>query len=250
MTSSLLAIDAGNTRTVLGLFKGSCLKTTWRLPSKPSSLGRLTKRLPSVSAVVVSIVVPSLRTTIVRIARKVSRRPPLFIRPTMKMPIRLRLRNCRIVGQDRIVNAAAAFAKFKCGLIVVDFGTATTCDVVTPQGDYIGGTISPGVGISNQALHDNTSLLPLVPIRKPSRAVGRNTIEAIRSGVYWGYVGLVEGLIDRIRREVRFPVKVIATGGLSSVIAKATRKIDAVDPDLTLKGLQKLHEWNAPRPTR
>ena len=243
----LLAIDAGNTHTVFGLFNGRRLKKTWRVPSQPSHLRRFARRLPQVCDVIVSSVVPSLRPEFVRIAKKVSRHPPLFVQPTMAMPIRVRLKNPREAGQDRIVNAVAAYTRWKCGLIIVDLGTATTCDVVTPKGDYIGGTISPGIGMANRALHEKTALLPLAPIKKPRRAIGNSTVTAIQSGVYYGYIGLIDGLITRLKKELRFPVKIIATGGLSSVIAKAAKTIDVVDPNLTLRGLQRLHEWNRPR---
>lgn len=252
----LLAIDVGNTNTVLGLFDGKKLKKTWRIVSTPQALARWMRNAPKdLKSVVASSVVPRLKNPIDRLARRTTGRSALFVSPRMKMPIRVRTKNPREVGQDRIVNAAAAYALygksprspfFKGGLIIVDLGTATTCDVVTPKGEYIGGTISPGIGIANEALHEQTALLPFVPIAKPRRAVGRNTIEAIRSGVFYGYVGLIDGLVERIRKELRFPVKVIATGGLSTLVSRASKAIDTVDPDLTLKGLQRLHQWNSP----
>ncbi|HSA60548.1 MAG TPA: type III pantothenate kinase [bacterium] len=243
----LLAIDAGNTNTVLGLFEGKRLKKTWRIASTPQALTRWARRPPNnLKAVVASSVVPHLKPAIERLAKKATGRRAFFVSSKMKMPIRVRTRNPREVGQDRIVNAAAAYARWECGLIIVDLGTATTCDVVTPRGEYIGGTISPGIGIANEALHEKTALLPLVPIARPRRAVGRNTVEAIRSGVFYGYVGLIDGLVQRIRKELRFPVKVIATGGLSALVGHASRAIDSVDPNLTLKGLQRLQEWNYP----
>lgn len=244
----LLAVDVGNSNTVVGLFLGKKLEKTWRVESNASALRRLAKKLPRrVGAVVVSSVVPRLRSALDSISRRLSGKKPLFISPKMEMPIRVRLKDPREVGQDRIVNAVAAYARWKCGLIIVDLGTATTCDVVTPRGDYIGGTISPGIGIANLALHEKTALLPLVPIRKPKRVIGNSTVNAIQSGVFFGYVGLIDGLIERIRKEVRFPVKVIATGGLAIAVSKASKRIDTVDPDLTLKGLQRLHEANRRR---
>jgi type III pantothenate kinase len=245
---TLLAVDAGNTNVVLGFFRGRLLVRTWRIPSRRAAVIRAGIRLPKAERVIVSSVVPALKSSLETLARRISGRAPLSVNASMKMPIRIRLKNPREAGQDRIVNSAAAYARWKCGLIIVDLGTATTCDVVTPKGEYIGGTISPGIGIANQALHEMTALLPLVPISKPHRAVGRNTVEAIRSGVFYGYIGLIEGLIERIRKEIRFPAKVIATGGLSAVVGRASRLIDSVDPDLTLKGLQRLYEWNSPLP--
>jgi type III pantothenate kinase len=241
----LLAVDVGNTNAVLGLFEGKTLVKTWRVASDPSALRGLERRLPkSIESVVVSSVVPALKASIDRLAKSITGKKALFVSPNMNMPIRVRTRNPREVGQDRIVNAVAAYSRFKCGLIIVDLGTATTFDVVTPRGEYIGGAIAPGIGIANDALHEKTALLPSVPIARPSRAVGRNTVEAIRSGVFFGYVGLIDGLVARIKREIRFPVKVIATGGLSAVVGRASREIDAVDPDLTLKGLKTIFERN------
>ncbi len=249
----LLTIDAGNTNTVFGLFSGNRLKKTWRVPSGSADIQRLVRKFPagllsgSIDAVAVSSVVPSLKGTFQKISRRLCGRPAFFVGPYLKMPIRLRVKNPRSVGQDRIVNAAAAYMRWKCGLIVVDLGTATTCDVITPRGDYIGGTISPGIGIANAALHEKTALLPLVPIARPKRAVGRDTVEAIRSGVFYGYIGLIDGLVERLRKELSFPVKVIATGGLSAVVAQASRTIAHVDANLTLKGLRLLYLGNARR---
>jgi len=242
----LLTIDVGNTNTVLGLFRGTRLNRTWRIRSGSSEVRHLARQLPKVDGVIVSSVIPALKPTLHWLSRRVSGKPAVFVSPDLKMPIKVRVRNPKKVGQDRIVNAAAAYDRWKCGLIIVDLGTATTCDVVTPKGEYIGGTISPGIGIANEALHERTALLPKVSISQPKRAVGRSTVEAIRSGVFYGYVGLIEGLIGRIRKEIRFPAKVIATGGLSAVVGRASQLIDSVDANLTLRGLQKLYEWNSP----
>lgn len=240
----LLAIDAGNTNTVLGLFHGRRLARTWRVASDPTDIRHLARRLPKTDHVIVSSVVPSLKPLFHWLSRRLSAQPALFVGPGLKMPIRVRVQNPKTVGPDRIVNAAAAYDRWRCGLIVVDLGTATTCDVITPRGDYIGGTISPGLAMANAALHEKTALLPLVPIAKPERTVGRNTVEGIRSGVYYGYVGLIDGLVERIRKEVRWPTKVVATGGLSPLLKKASKTIEIVDPDLTLKGLRLLYDWN------
>jgi type III pantothenate kinase len=245
MSLMLLAVDIGNTNTVLGFFRENRLARTWRVTSDSKALLGLSYHLPKADRVVVSSVVPRLKPSVTALARRVSNRTPFFVDPSLAMPIKIRIKNPKIVGQDRIVNAAAAFSRWKCGLIIVDLGTATTCDVVTPKGEYIGGTISPGIGIANNVLHERTALLPRVPIARPRRAVGRNTIEAIRSGVFYGYVGLIDGLVTRLKKEIKFPVKVIATGGLSPLLGKASAQIDVVDPDLTLKGLNLLYRWNA-----
>jgi type III pantothenate kinase len=244
----LLAIDAGNTHTVFGLFQGERLKRTWRMSSTSGALRGLAKKLPSgIEAVIVSSVVPVLKSSFETLAERACGRKAVFVSDRLKMPIRIKLPHPKQLGQDRIVNAAAAYDRWKCGLIIVDLGTATTCDVVTPRGEYIGGTISPGIAIANEALHEKTALLPLVPIARPRRAVGRNTVEAIRSGVFYGYVGLIAGLVARIKNEIKFPAKVIATGGLSSLIGPACETIDVIDPNLTLKGLRLLHEANSYR---
>jgi len=245
MKDRLLAIDVGNTNTVLGCFEGKRLVRTWRIPSTPQALKSWFKKSFKADGVIASSVVPNLKEPIDRLSKTLTGGKALFVSYSMKLPIRVRLQKTSSVGQDRIVNAAAAYARWRCGLIVVDLGTATTCDVVTPKGDYIGGTISPGIGIANLALHEKTALLPLVPIAKPQRAVGRNTFEAIQSGVFYGYVGLIDGLVERLRRELKFPLKVIATGGLSTVIGPSCRSIDLVDPDLTLKGLWLLAQRHA-----
>lgn len=239
----LLTIDAGNTNTVLGVFQGRRLVRTWRIPTSPSEIRHLAKQLPKVDRVIVSSVVPTLRPLFHWLSRRVSKKPAVFVGLDLKLPIKVRVQKPAEVGQDRIVNAVAAYDRWKCGLIIVDLGTATTCDVVTPRGEYIGGTISPGISIANEALHEKTALLPLVSIARPRRAVGRNTVEAIRSGVFYGYVGLIDGLVERIKKELKFPVKIVATGGLSHLIGKSSKQIEVVDPDLTLRGLQKLDEW-------
>lgn len=244
--ASLLAVDAGNTNVVLGLFRGRRLTRTWRIPSQTADVRRLAVRLPKTDRVLVSSVVPRLNPSFQALAKRVCGRPAAFVSIDMKMPIRVHLENPREAGQDRIVNAAAAFDRWKTALIVVDLGTATTFDVITARGDYVGGAISPGIGIANLALHEKTSLLPLVPIRKPRRAIAKNTVDAIRSGVFYGYVGLIDGMIERLKKELGVKAKVIATGGLSAVIGRASRLIDHVDPDITLKGLRLLADWNPP----
>jgi type III pantothenate kinase len=252
----LLAIDAGNTNTVLGLFEDRHLKRTWRIPSTPAAIQTLTKKLSAViESVIVSSVVPDLKRSFEKLSAQVCGRTPFYVSDRLNMPIRVKLPHPKQLGQDRIVNAAAAHTLYHGGkwrsrhLLVVDFGTATTIDVIAPKGDYIGGTISPGIGIANASLHEKTALLPLVPIKKPVRAVGNTTLTAIQSGVFYGYAGLIDGLVHRINKELRSKSRVIATGGLATVIGPSCSTIDIVDPDLTLKGLQRLHEWNHPKPT-
>jgi type III pantothenate kinase len=152
--------------------------------------------------------------------------------------------NPREVGADRIVNSVAAFEKVKGGVIVVDFGTATTFDCVTPKGEYLGGVIAPGIQISADALFSRAAKLPRVEIVQPPKVVGKNTVHSMQSGIVYGYVGLVDGVVERLKDELGYPCEVMATGGLASLIAPLTRTIKDVDPNLTLTGLRLLHERN------
>lgn len=153
--------------------------------------------------------------------------------------------NPREVGADRIVNAVAAYEEFKCGLIVVDFGTATTWDVVNPKGEYLGGVIAPGIQISAEALYEHAAKLPRVELARPGKVVARNTIASMQAGLVYGYAGMVDALVERIRAEVDWPAKCIATGGLAPLIATETRTIESTDDLLTLKGLKILYHRNA-----
>lgn len=156
------------------------------------------------------------------------------------------MRTPREVGADRIVNAVAGYEKHRRGLLICDFGTATTVDAVTPQGEYLGGVIAPGIGISAEALFQRASKLPRVEITRPPRVVGRNTVESMQSGLLYGYVGLVKEIVGRMRAELPFEVLVMATGGLATLIAQETDCIDEIDPHLTLEGLRLLWERNEP----
>jgi type III pantothenate kinase len=155
--------------------------------------------------------------------------------------------NPREVGADRIVNAVAAYERWPQGLIIVDFGTATTFDAVTPKGEYLGGAIAPGVGISMEALFQRASRLPRVAFEKPDRVVGRNTVASMQSGIVFGYTGLVDGLCERMAGELGFPVKVVATGGLAPLLSKVSKRIEEVDEMLTLDGLRIIYDRNHPR---
>lgn len=252
----LLTIDVGNTNTVFGLFEGDGLKKVWRVPSSQREI-RLwikgsKKKLGRVDGIIISNVVPSLRQSLQEIGRVVRTRP-LFVGSGLKMPIRLKVKNPNQVGADRIVNAVAAYTQWGLSrgraqraapLLVIDFGTATTFDLVTPDGDFIGGVIVPGLEILREALAERCEKLPFVRLTPPQRVIGRTTNEAIRSGLLFGYAGLVDSLVDKIQKELGRRCRVIATGGLATRITPLTSSIQIVDQHLTLKGLQRVYDFN------
>ena len=260
----LLAIDIGNTNIVIGLYENdsggaaerSDLRTHWRLDTRASrtadeyaavlsQLFSLAGRaLGDVSAVIVSSVVPPALSPVERFCRDYLGREPMVVGPGIKTGISILYDNPREVGADRIVNAVAAHARWPQGAIVVDFGTATTFDVVTPKGEYAGGIIAPGLMVSAEALYSHTAKLPRVEIARPRSAIGKNTVASIQSGLVFGYAGLVDSLVTRIRGEIDFAPRIVATGGLAPLVAADSSTIEECDDMLTLDGLRLLHARN------
>ncbi len=252
----LLAIDVGNTNTVLGAFDGAKLLSHWRIETSHSrtadEYGILVRQLfaaasldpARVTAVVVSSVVPPLALTLEGMCQRYFGAKPLFVGPGVKTGMPILYENPREVGADRVVNAVAAYDRWRCGLVVVDFGTATTFDAVSPKGEYLGGAICPGIAISMEALFRHASKLPRVEFAKPPAVVGKNTVASIQSGLVYGYVGLVDGICARMAQELGFEPKVVATGGLAPLVAGVSKAITEVDEHLTLDGLRLLHDRN------
>ncbi|HEY3667207.1 MAG TPA: type III pantothenate kinase [Polyangiaceae bacterium] len=253
----LLAVDIGNTNVVFGLYRGRTLEQTFRVSTvitrTEDEYGVMLQQLlalrkvPSdaIDAAIVASVVPPLTDVMCEAIRHAFAREPLVVGPGLKTGIPVLYENPRDVGADRIVNAVAAFERVKAGVIVVDFGTATTFDCISPKGEYLGGVIVPGVQVSLDGLVARAAKLSRIELAAPPHVVGKNTTHALQSGVVFGYASLVDGMIGRLEKELGFPVQVLATGGLSTLIAKHTERIQAVDVNLTLDGLCLLHERNA-----
>jgi len=252
----LLCIDIGNTNITLGLYQGEDLGPRWRLATTydrmPDEfgvqlLGLLNHHKIAVDQVtqgVIASVVPPLTERWVHVCRTYLNCEPLVISPDLKTGVKILIDKPSEVGADRIVDAVAAHNLYGGPACIVDFGTATTFDAISPSGDYLGGAISPGIGIARDALAQRTAKLPKVDLSAPKSPIGSNTVEAMQSGLMYGYVGLVEGMVARFKRELGSEMKVIATGGLAELIAKETEVIEIVAPWLTLDGLQIIFNMN------
>lgn len=256
----LLAVDVGNTNTVIGAMEGARVAHSWRVSTAvrtTDEVGLLLLQLlghrglapGDICGVAISCVVPSVIYAIEKAARRYLSVDAMVVGRGMKTGMRVRTDNPREVGADRIVNAVAAYERHPGPLVVVDFGTATTFDCVSPEGDYVGGAIAPGFRISADALFTRTAKLPRVEVERPPRAIGTNTVHSMQSGLFFGYLGLVDGLARRCKAELAVPggaaVRCVATGGLANLIGRACEEVDEVDDDLTLQGLRILWERNA-----
>ncbi|MGA9720656.1 MAG: type III pantothenate kinase [Acidobacteriaceae bacterium] len=262
----LLAIDVGNTNTVLGLYDSDSpeLIADWRITTHKNQtsdeygvlfLNLFAMRqidVSKITAIVVSSVVPPLDSTIRRLCERYFGLRPMFVEPGIKTGMPLLVDNPAELGADRIVNGVAAFARYGGPIIVVDFGTATTFDVITARGEYIGGVIAPGLGISADALFSRAAKLARVDVKRPARTIGTNTIAHLQSGLFYGYIGLVDGILERMLAEIQSGQpdgsatvpKVIATGGLAHMLHNDSKYITAIDDMLTLDGLRLLYERN------
>ncbi|MDN4070677.1 type III pantothenate kinase [Paenibacillus sp. FSL R5-0407] len=251
-----LVVDVGNTNIVLGIYRGRELLHHFRIGTNRQStvdeygvliydLFQMSKiDVREIEGVIISSVVPPLMHVLEELCEKYLHRKPLIVGPGIKTGLNLRYENPREVGADRIVNAVAAIEQYGGPLVVVDFGTATTFDCVDAKGNYLGGAIVPGIGISTEALYQRASKLPRIELEKPKKVIGRNTVHAMQAGIIFGYAGQVDGIVERIRREMEAEPKVIATGGLAELIASEASSIQEVNPWLTLEGLRLIYERN------
>ena len=247
----LLVIDVGNTQTVMGVFEGSRLVRDWRLRTERNTtedefnvlvnglFAQSEIRPGKIEKTIISSVVPPVVPILDSFCRKYLGRPPVWVDPDAYRGMPNLYRNPAEVGADRIVNAVAAFHKYRQSLIIIDFGTATTFDSISDKGEYLGGAISPGIMIASEALFRKASRLPRVEIlKKPKTAVGKDTAGSIQSGIIYGYAGLVDGMVRRIRQEMESNPKVVATGGLAPLMQDVCESIETVEPLLTLEGLR------------
>ncbi len=248
----LLAIDAGNTNVVIAVHDGHQWRGRWRIRTDAArtsdeyavwllTLMQMSGLRPiQITRCVIGTVVPAALYNLRRLCRDWFSTEPLVARAALDWGFEIRVDTPTDVGADRLLNGLAAHTHYKGPLIVIDFGTATTFDVVDQDGAYLGGVIAPGINLSIEALHQAAARLPRIGIGRPQAAIGRNTVAAMQSGIYWGYVGLIEGIVSRVRSEHGGPLKVVATGGLAPLFAEGTQIIERIDQDITLEGLRLL----------
>ena len=255
----LLVIDVGNTNTVLGLYDGDKLVHDWRIRTEIDhtideygvliynlyqSIRMNAKEIKSVTAIIISCVVPPMLNILEPLCVKYFKIVPLIVGPGIKTGMPIFYDNPKEVGADRIVNAVAAFDKYRRESIIVDFGTATTFDYVSAKGEYMGGCIAPGIVISSEALFTRASKLPRVEFSKPKTVITKDTVSAIQAGIMFGYAGLVDGIVERMKAEVKTKPTVIATGGLARIVAPETKSIEKIEEMLTLEGLRLIYNLN------
>ncbi len=254
----LLAIDAGNTNIVFAVFDGEQLRAEWRAVTETTRtsdeyavllrplLELEDLKFSDLHSAIVATVVPASLFDLRMFCRKYLRCEALVVGDAgVDLGINIHVDRPASVGADRLVNAVAAHEAYKGPLIVVDFGTATTFDIVGPNGDYEGGVIAPGANLSAEALHQAAAMLPRVAVQRIDQVIGKDTIPAMQSGLYWGYLGLLEGLVRKIREEYGQPMQVVGTGGLANLFYKQTNAIDHLDPDLTIRGLVMIYKRNS-----
>ncbi len=256
----LLVIDVGNTNTVLGLYDNDQLIHDWRIRTEidhtVDEYGMLifnlyqssrikTEKIKAVSAIIISCVVPPMLNILEPLCVKYFNVKPLIVGPGIKTGMPIFYDNPKEVGADRIVNAVAAYDKYKQAAIIIDFGTATTFDYISPKGEYMGGCIAPGIMISSEALFERAARLPRVELSKPKTVVTKDTVSAIQAGIIFGYAGLIDGIVERMKAEIKTKPLVIATGGLARLVAAETKCIDKIEDMLTLEGLRIIYNLNS-----
>ena len=252
----LLALDAGNTNITIGVFDGSKLVRHWRLRTvhdqTSDEWGILMRNLFSlagmnldrVHGMIVASVVPPLDSTLAEMSRRYFNREPMFVNSHTDTGLTVLYDNPREVGADRIVNSVAALAKYGGPCVVVDLGTAITFDAISGNAEYLGGLICPGIGMSVQGLFTRTARLPLVDFREPERVIGNNTVNSMQAGLYYGAIGMIDGIVERLITELGANTKVVATGGQAELVMRGSRYLRHLDPDLTLEGLQLIWQRN------